>query len=711
MAIPSIASWVALIVGQVEWTHELKTGIERGQATDRPVCVLVADDCKACRDTVQQFEKASSLKDLASRFVMVRVGPDEPGVRLLGIWQAPAVVILEPTISVARRLSNPDDQATLLRFESYPLKLDFDGTRIKHVFDYLNDAYKDPPARDPSLEPLMQETITIRTERKPIGETLLPCLAKKGVACCAVNGTLVLTRSDRLPDFETAAKIDSLTYVSTLDNRAQKLMSYTLEFSSVFMEEPNLGSWITYWNRWVGEKIFSLDPRVNESLELPIQCRKLLSFEFFFWLSFPSANLGIQGHEGGIRIGRHADVSVALSADSISRILAEHAEPEESSLEESKRSTLKRLIESLKSDDSTRRQSATIALKLMGREARAALRKAWRESSQGEFKSRIIEVLDVRQIRQWTRELGSDDYAECMNAYRSVLNTGAASIPLIEEAARAAQEKEEAWYRIVKHRVEQRMNGRDPQGKRGDRFQIFLDGEKKVQMEFVWIEPGKFTMGLAPEDQGDLADTPHPVKISRGFWIQTTEVTQAQWKAIFGKNPSEAKSDNFPVTGIFWWDADLFLLRLRSHAAGQLKHWVPDMPTEAEWEYACRAGTQTHWSFGDDIAGLNQHAWTSENSNGALQPVSRLKPNPWGLFDMHGNVWEFCRDAYAPFPKEEEIDPVRVRRGQPVITRGGSFRTQAEWASSGYRREARLDKGSDGELKSDHETGFRIILR
>ncbi len=202
-----------------------------------------------------------------------------------------------------------------------------------------------------------------------------------------------------------------------------------------------------------------------------------------------------------------------------------------------------------------------------------------------------------------------------------------------------------------------------------DRVSLALDRNGKVLAEFVRIKAGKFMMGR-PGGEGN--EKLHAVTITKDFWIQTTEVTQAQWKAVMIENPSHFRGDDLPVENVSWEEALDFagkLGELKSDEAGGGKF---DLPTEAELEYASRAGATGPWCFGDDGARLGEYAWYGGNAGDMTHPVGQKKANAWGLFDVHGNVWEWCRDWYGESTGAAE-DPTGPASGKYRLLRGGGW--------------------------------------
>ncbi len=211
-----------------------------------------------------------------------------------------------------------------------------------------------------------------------------------------------------------------------------------------------------------------------------------------------------------------------------------------------------------------------------------------------------------------------------------------------------------------------------------------VDRMAGVEFKFAYIPPGTFMMGSpSSEPKRDSDETQHRVTLTKGFYMQTTEITQGQWKAVMGGNPSHFKScgDHCPVESVFWNDCQEFIRKL-NQLAGTNRY---RLPTEAEWEYAARAGSSARWSFGDNEAQLKEYAWYSENSGGKTQSVARKKPNAWGLYDMHGNVWEWCQDWYGKYPSGSVTDPTGPSSGSYRVLRGGSWDSSAGYCRSAYR--------------------------
>jgi formylglycine-generating enzyme required for sulfatase activity len=192
------------------------------------------------------------------------------------------------------------------------------------------------------------------------------------------------------------------------------------------------------------------------------------------------------------------------------------------------------------------------------------------------------------------------------------------------------------------------------------------------------LPPGTFHRELGPETRA--------VTITQPFYLGVYEVTNAEWKRVMGEVPSMRKDDQLPAESVSWDDATEFCRRLselpEERAAGRSYR----LPTEAEWEYGCRAGTTSDFSFGDDESLLTNFGWSSANSGKRAHPVGLKKPNPWGLYDMHGNVREWVSDWYAEYPDGEASDPEGPAEGSHRVSRGGSWYN----ASSGCRSASRF---------------------
>jgi formylglycine-generating enzyme required for sulfatase activity len=228
-------------------------------------------------------------------------------------------------------------------------------------------------------------------------------------------------------------------------------------------------------------------------------------------------------------------------------------------------------------------------------------------------------------------------------------------------------------------------------------------------MEFVWVPAGCFQMGSPPNEEGRYSDegSVHEVCVD-GFWVGKYEVTQAQWQKVIGTNPAYFKGENNPVERVSWDDAQEFITKLNQMAQSVETLHVTSLqyrlPTEAEWEYACRAGTQTAYSFGNNPDRLGEYAWYGKNSGGKTHPVGQLKPNAFGLYDMHGNVWELCEDRYDwnYYANSPPKNPRGSSSGRYRLNRGGGWNSFAGGCRSAFR-------GNNGPDYRSRDLGFRLV--
>jgi formylglycine-generating enzyme required for sulfatase activity len=200
-----------------------------------------------------------------------------------------------------------------------------------------------------------------------------------------------------------------------------------------------------------------------------------------------------------------------------------------------------------------------------------------------------------------------------------------------------------------------------------------------INYKMVYIQPGTFMMGSpSNESERDSDERQHKVTLTKGFYMGATEVTQAQWKAVMGNNPSYFKGDNRPVEQVSWNDCKEFIRKL-NRQEGTDKY---RLPTEAQWEYACRAGSKKRFCFGDSDSRLGDYVWYSNNSSSKTHSVAQKKPNAWGLYDMHGNIWEWCQDGFGKYPLSHVTDPEGPSNR---VLRGGSWNNNARNIRSANR--------------------------
>jgi len=234
-----------------------------------------------------------------------------------------------------------------------------------------------------------------------------------------------------------------------------------------------------------------------------------------------------------------------------------------------------------------------------------------------------------------------------------------------------------------------------------------------VKLELVLIPAGRFRMGVQAGEDDDQKTGYQWVRITKSFQMGKYEVTQEQWEKVMGTNPSNFKGAKNPVENVSWDDCQEFLKKLNAlphpnplpPGEGARVRDLFRLPTEAEWEWACRAGTRTRFCFGDEESGLADYGWYDGNSGGTTHPVGTRKPNAWGLFDCHGNVWEWCADwygydCYTRWPKD---DPTGPATGSDRVLRGGPWDFNPGFCRSSGRDRSIL-AGRIGNL------GFRAVV-
>jgi uncharacterized protein (TIGR02996 family) len=216
-------------------------------------------------------------------------------------------------------------------------------------------------------------------------------------------------------------------------------------------------------------------------------------------------------------------------------------------------------------------------------------------------------------------------------------------------------------------------------------------------MQFAWIPAGQFLMGSPLEEHNRMEDeVVHRVILTTGFFMAMHLVTQAEWQAVMGHNYSHWKGKRLPVEDVSWDECVEFCDILRKQDGKQYR-----LPTEAEWEFACRAGSTTAFYYGNDETKLGQYAWYEGNSKKKTHPVGKKKPNTWGLHDMHGNLAEWCSDWYGPYPNKQLTNPKGPSKGPHRVKRGSS------WFTSSWHSRSAMRRQYDDSLRNE-DVGFRI---
>jgi len=195
-----------------------------------------------------------------------------------------------------------------------------------------------------------------------------------------------------------------------------------------------------------------------------------------------------------------------------------------------------------------------------------------------------------------------------------------------------------------------------------------------LKIKFCWCPNGTFKMGSPADALGsERNEQQFEVSLSKGFWMQQTELTQTQYETLMGINPSHFRGDSNPVESVNFSDAKEYCRRLGELPPEKKSGNLYRLPTEAEWEFACRAGSTSSFCFGDDETMLEEYGWFNRNAARTTHPVGVKKPNAWGLHDMHGNVGEWCSDWYSAYPSDPQTDPHGAESGDQIVVRGGGW--------------------------------------
>ncbi|MEM9673263.1 MAG: formylglycine-generating enzyme family protein [Bacteroidota bacterium] len=237
---------------------------------------------------------------------------------------------------------------------------------------------------------------------------------------------------------------------------------------------------------------------------------------------------------------------------------------------------------------------------------------------------------------------------------------------------------------------------------------ITIELPDSTNLEMIYIPSGSFLMGSHPEEldrHGDEGPVRN-VTISKGFYLGKYELTQAQWRVVMGDNPSVFRnfpdSDVHPVDNVSWNDAQQYIEKINTLDLGTFR-----LPTEAEWEYACRAGTEARFYWGTDSAcwQTRQHAWAFSYSEGRSHSVGLKEPNAWGLYDMGGNVWEWCQDwRSSDYDAADTVDPTGATEGTKKVYRGGSWFNKPSTLRSANRN------GHEPDTGGGTNSGFRLLM-
>jgi len=245
--------------------------------------------------------------------------------------------------------------------------------------------------------------------------------------------------------------------------------------------------------------------------------------------------------------------------------------------------------------------------------------------------------------------------------------------------------------------------GAERQRRSAEALGLPVFSRNSLGMDFAWCPPGDFVMGTPQSDPlYRQLEHPHRVRLTQGFYLSRYEVTEEQFHRMMASGQDPVEATGLPVSNVTWNEALEFCVRLTRQE--ELNGYEYRLPTEAEWEYACRADTKTAWYYGTNANELSRYGWVKAGRESELQLGGQLLPNAWGLFDMYGNVWEWCHDHYDSYPLDElTIDPRVSQVGRDRVRRGGSVGRYANEATSSRRNALK-------PTQRDPQTGFRVVL-
>ena len=320
------------------------------------------------------------------------------------------------------------------------------------------------------------------------------------------------------------------------------------------------------------------------------------------------------------------------------------------------------------------------------------------------------------KIRQWADRLTFRDKSPQKNDKKTKLQRGkeAGSVSPAQTVPKPELENQSAYHPPAFPPAWACEWGEDQYGLYAD-LQITGDTEREVRQRFRWIAPGEFMMGSPDNETKRFSrEGYHKVTLTKGYWVADTAVTQAVWEAVTGQNPAYFRGNELnPVEQISWIDIYDFFT--------ELNRWIEEtgraeastvfrLPTEAEWEHACRAGTKMPFSFGENITpeevNYNGNFPYADEKKGEYREttvsVKSLPPNPWRIYEMHGNVWEWCADTWQEYLGEETVfDPYDNSGGSDRVMRGGSWYRSGSYVRSAYRSRS-------SPVKRDRRNGFRL---